>query len=180
MVKGIQGVVQMIAAIPGGWACDRFRRDTILKISSVLGIFCALLTVVAFYKVLSDCLFRFFHSQLLFVQGHLMLIYVAFGFWGIFCALQGPALEALFADSIPNGERSFPITIKHMLTNLAMVVGPGLCIVFFLVYGDSWNLGAFHLPIISLTYILKNSIYSVLLVLRNVRICLCHMYCPFS
>ncbi|ETV99025.1 hypothetical protein, variant 1 [Aphanomyces invadans] len=122
MVKGIQGVVQMIAAIPGGWACDRFRRDTILKISSVLGVFCALLSVIAFY------------------MGHLMMIYVAFGFWGIFCALQGPALEALFADSIPNGERSFPITIKHMLMNTAMVAGPGLCIIFFLIYGDSWNL----------------------------------------
>ncbi|RHY06875.1 hypothetical protein DYB36_005926 [Aphanomyces astaci] len=122
MVKGIQGVVQMISAVPGGWACDHFRRDTILKISSVLGIFCALLSVVAFY------------------MGHLMMIYVAFGFWGVFSALQGPALEALFADSIPNGERSFPITIKHMLMNTAMVAGPGLCIVFFLIYGDSWSL----------------------------------------
>ncbi|RHY32235.1 hypothetical protein DYB32_002742 [Aphanomyces invadans] len=140
MVKGIQGVVQMIAAIPGGWACDRFRRDTILKISSVLGVFCALLSVIAFYMVnngrLSECC-----MILRVAQGHLMMIYVAFGFWGIFCALQGPALEALFADSIPNGERSFPITIKHMLMNTAMVAGPGLCIIFFLIYGDSWNLG---------------------------------------
>ncbi|KAF0718901.1 Aste57867_1401 [Aphanomyces stellatus] len=122
MVKGIQGIVQMLAAIPGGWACDHFRRDTVLKVSSVLGIFCAIFSIVAFSI------------------GHLMLIYVAFGFWGLFCALQGPALEALFADSIPNGERSFPITIKHMLMNTAFVIGPGISLVFFLIYGDTWNL----------------------------------------
>ncbi|KAG9400528.1 hypothetical protein AC1031_010745 [Aphanomyces cochlioides] len=122
VVKGVQGITQMIAAIPGGWACDHFRRDTILKVASVLGVFCAVLSMVAFYI------------------GHMMLIYVTFGCWGLFSALQSPALEALFADSIPNGERSFPITVKHMLMNTAFIVGPAICVVFFLIYGDSWNL----------------------------------------
>ncbi|KAG9400527.1 hypothetical protein AC1031_010745 [Aphanomyces cochlioides] len=125
VVKGVQGITQMIAAIPGGWACDHFRRDTILKVASVLGVFCAVLSMVAFYI------------------GHMMLIYVTFGCWGLFSALQSPALEALFADSIPNGERSFPITVKHMLMNTAFIVGPAICVVFFLIYGDSWNLGTF-------------------------------------
>ncbi|CAK4085047.1 unnamed protein product [Aphanomyces euteiches] len=122
VVKGVQGITQMIAAIPGGWACDHFRRDTILKVASVLGVFCAVLSMVAFYI------------------GHMLLIYVTFGCWGLFSALQSPALEALFADSIPNGERSFPITVKHMLMNTAFIVGPAICVVFFLIYGDSWNL----------------------------------------
>ncbi|KAF0718903.1 Aste57867_1403 [Aphanomyces stellatus] len=122
IVKGVQGIVQMLAAIPGGWACDHFRRDTVLKVSSALGIFCAIVSIVAFSI------------------GHLFLIYVAFGFWGLFFALQGPALEALFADSIPHGERSLPFTIKHILMNVASVIGPIISLVFFVMYGDTWNL----------------------------------------
>ncbi|OQR83831.1 Major Facilitator Superfamily (MFS) [Achlya hypogyna] len=123
MVKGIQGVVQMVAAVPGGYACDHFRRDTVLKVSAVLGLVCIAMSMVAFGI------------------GHLNLIYITFGFWGLFCALQRPALEALFADSIPNGERAYPITIKYTLMNTAMVAGPAICIVFFQLYGDTWSLG---------------------------------------
>ncbi|EQC33405.1 hypothetical protein SDRG_08920 [Saprolegnia diclina VS20] len=122
MVKGIQGVVQMVAAIPGGYACDHFRRDTVLKVSAVLGLVCIAMSMVAFGI------------------GHLNLIYITFGFWGLFCALQRPALEALFADSIPNGERAYPITIKYTLMNTAMVAGPAICIIFFQIYGDTWSL----------------------------------------
>ncbi|OQS05022.1 Major Facilitator Superfamily (MFS) [Thraustotheca clavata] len=122
LVKGIQGVVQMIAAVPGGYACDHFRRDTVLKVSAVLGLGCIIMSLVAFGI------------------GHLNLIYVTFGCWGLFCALQRPALEALFADSVPNGERAYPITIKYTLMNTAMVAGPLVCIIFFQWYGDTWSL----------------------------------------
>ncbi|KAG9400525.1 hypothetical protein AC1031_010744 [Aphanomyces cochlioides] len=127
IVNGVLGLVQMIAAIPGGWAVYHSRRDTILKISSFLGVLSAILSIAAFSI------------------GNMMAVYVAFGFWGLFSALQSPALESLFADSIPNGERSFPITIKHMLQNTAYIVGPAICILFFIIYGDSWNLGRFTL-----------------------------------
>ncbi|KAF0718902.1 Aste57867_1402 [Aphanomyces stellatus] len=130
IVKGVQGIVQMLAAIPGGWASDHFRRDTVLKVSSVLGICGAIFSIIAFSI------------------GHLMLIYVAFAVWGLFFALQGPALEALFADSIPHGERSFPITIKSMLLNTAYVIGPSISLLFFVIYGDTWNVGGLQAVLI--------------------------------
>ncbi|CAK4085048.1 unnamed protein product [Aphanomyces euteiches] len=130
IVNGVLGLVQMIAAIPGGWAVDHSRRDTILKISSFLGVLSAILSIAAFS------------------MGNMMAVYVAFGFWGLFSALQSPALESLFADSIPNGERSFPITIKHMLQNTAYIVGPAICVLFFIIYGDSWNLAGLQTVLI--------------------------------
>jgi MFS family permease len=68
------------------------------------------------------------------------LIYVAFGLWGIFAAFQSPAMEALFADSVPKGQRSLPFTLKHVTQNTALVIGPLCGILLFLHYGDSWAL----------------------------------------
>jgi len=137
IVKGVQGIVQMITAVPGGYACDHFRRDTVLKFSGGIGLVCAILSIVAF------------------ARGHLQLIYVAYGCWGFFCAIQRPALESLFADSIPNGERSFPMTVKYNLMNAAMVVGPVVCICLFTYYGDSWSIPELQMVRI-LVYLPKN------------------------
>ncbi|RHZ10909.1 hypothetical protein DYB31_014465, partial [Aphanomyces astaci] len=71
---------------------------------------------------------------------HMPLLYVVFALWGLFFAIQVPALEALFADSIPQGKRAYPITIRYVLTTVATIVGPCICVVLFQVEGDSWNL----------------------------------------
>ncbi|KAF0718900.1 Aste57867_1400 [Aphanomyces stellatus] len=121
-VKGVQGIVQLLAAVPGGFASDRLRRDTVLKWSAGIGLVCACLTLYALYV------------------NHMTLLYVVFGLWGLFFALQVPALEALFADSIPQGKRALPLTIKYVLTTTATVVGPCICVILFDVEGDAWNL----------------------------------------
>ncbi|ETV66837.1 hypothetical protein, variant 3 [Aphanomyces astaci] len=86
------------------------------------GLSCAFLTLYALY------------------MNHMPLLYVVFALWGLFFAIQVPALEALFADSIPQGKRAYPITIKCVLTTVATIVGPCICVVLFQVEGDSWNL----------------------------------------
>ncbi|KAF0754508.1 hypothetical protein AaE_005298, partial [Aphanomyces astaci] len=72
--------------------------------------------------------------------GHMPLLYVTYGCWGAYFALQRPALEAIFADSVPQGEREVPFTIRYMLMNLSGMVGPLASVIFFLFYGDSWSL----------------------------------------
>ena len=44
---------------------------------------------------------------------------IAFGIWDIFSAFKSPAMETLFADSVPQGKRSLPFTIKHMIQQAA-------------------------------------------------------------
>ncbi|RHY19192.1 hypothetical protein DYB36_010491 [Aphanomyces astaci] len=111
-----------MSTVPGGYASDHCRRDTILKWSAGTGLSCAFLTLYALY------------------MNHMPLLYFVFALWGLFFAIQVPALEALFADSIPQGKRAYPITIKYVLTTVATIVGPCICVVLFQVEGDSWNL----------------------------------------
>ncbi|ETV99064.1 hypothetical protein, variant 4 [Aphanomyces invadans] len=79
------------------------------------------------------------------VQGHMVLLYVAYACWGGYFAIQRPATEALFADSIPNGQREGPMTIKYILMNVAGALGPIASIVFFYLYGDSWSLSGLEI-----------------------------------
>ncbi|GAB9476173.1 hypothetical protein Gpo141_00013243 [Globisporangium polare] len=122
VVKGIQGISQLVFSFPAGYCADRIRRDTILKVSGVIGLVSSVLTFWA-------------------VEGSSMnLLYTTFALWGLFAALQSPAMEALFADSIPHGQRSFPFMLKYNVSNLAMVLGPATSILLFLYYGDAWHL----------------------------------------
>ncbi|RLN77595.1 hypothetical protein BBJ28_00000439 [Nothophytophthora sp. Chile5] len=122
IVKGIQGISQLVFSLPGGYFADRTRRDTILRISGVIGIVAAVIT--------------FLSVEVNSMSG----LYVAFGLWGLFAAFQSPAMEALFADSIPPGKRSFPFMIKYNISNLAQMLGPILSIFLFIYYGDQWQL----------------------------------------
>ncbi|KAJ0397119.1 hypothetical protein P43SY_009401 [Pythium insidiosum] len=122
VVKGIQGISQLIFSFPAGYMADKTRRDTILKVSGAIGLFSTLLTFVAVE------------------QTSLTLLYVAFALWGLFAAFRDPAMEALFADSIPHGQRSFPFMIKYNISNLAMVLGPAMAMLLLLFYGDVWQI----------------------------------------
>ncbi|CAI5739687.1 unnamed protein product [Hyaloperonospora brassicae] len=122
LVKGLQGISQLVFSFPGGYCADHSRRDAVLKLSGALGLVAAATTFVAVNRTSLDGL------------------YVAFGLWGLFAALQSPALEALFADSIAPGRRSYPFMIKYNTSNLAQMLGPVLSIGLFSVYGDEWQL----------------------------------------
>lgn len=122
IVKGIQGISQLVFSFPAGYFADHTRRDLILKISAVLGILTAALT---FFAVEWTSIY---------------MLYVVFGLWGAFAAMQSPAMEALFADSIPQGERSFPFMIKYNISNFAQMLGPALCVFLFIYYGDMWQI----------------------------------------
>ncbi|CAK4706837.1 hypothetical protein LEN26_011302 [Aphanomyces euteiches] len=127
MVTGINGLVRIIATFPAGYASDRFRRDTVLKFAGALGLVCATMSLSAY------------------ISGHMLLLYIAYACWGGYFAIQRPATEALFADSIPNGERSGPMTTKYILMNVAGALGPVASIIFFYVYGDTWSLSGLQI-----------------------------------
>nr|CCA15008.1 Major Facilitator Superfamily (MFS) putative [Albugo laibachii Nc14]CCA25499.1 Major Facilitator Superfamily (MFS) putative [Albugo laibachii Nc14] len=122
IVNGIKGILQLVFSLPAGIASDRVRRDLILKFSGIIGICTSILT---WYALL--------HSSLI-------LLYGAFASWGVFTAFQNPSMEALFADSIPHGKRSFPFMVKYVICNVALICGPLACIVLFIKFGNSWKI----------------------------------------
>ncbi|KAF0718905.1 Aste57867_1405 [Aphanomyces stellatus] len=127
MVTGINGLMRILMTFPGGYASDHFRRDTVLKFAGALGLVCATLSLSAY------------------ISGHMTLVYVAYACWGGYFAVQRPATEALFADSIPNGQRGGPMTTKYILMNVASAMGPIASIIFFYLYGDSWSLSGLQI-----------------------------------
>lgn len=124
VVRGVQALAQLLCAVPAGCAADLLRRDRMLALAGVIGALAAVLTGVALQ-------FAF-----------LPLIYASFALWGVFMALCNPALEALFADSVPAGQRSMPFMLKHVMLNVALVIGPFCAILLFWKYGDAWELAS--------------------------------------
>ena len=47
---------------------------------------------------------------------------------------------ALFADSIPDGQRSHYFTKRSILIKMGQLVGPAVAFVMFLLLGDKWTI----------------------------------------
>ncbi|GMF38952.1 unnamed protein product [Phytophthora fragariaefolia] len=114
----------LVCAFPAGYAADSTRRDRILIVAGIVGVVASVLTAMAFE--LAD----------------IQLIYVAFALWGAFAAIHSSAMEALFADSVPIGQRSAPFTLKYVMRNVALVLGPTSAIFLLWKHGDAWTVAA--------------------------------------
>lgn len=123
VVRGIFGAVQLLSTLPAGFLGDYLRRDTLLKAAGAIGVLASIFTALAF----EICDVR--------------LIYGAFGLWGFFAAVYSPTLEALFADSVPIGQRSWPFTLKYVVLNMALSVGPLAALLLHSEFGDfTWTI----------------------------------------
>ncbi|KAK1948439.1 hypothetical protein P3T76_000728 [Phytophthora citrophthora] len=49
-------------------------------------------------------------------------------------------MEALFADSVPMGQRSVPFTLKYAMRNFTLTLGPLCTILLLWKHGDTWTL----------------------------------------
>ncbi|TFH31392.1 MAG: MFS transporter [Promethearchaeota archaeon] len=114
------GIMMTLVVFPAGVLADHFRRDWILRIASGVGIISAFI---------------------LFSADDLRQIIVALVFWGLYQGLTRPALEALFADSVPSGTRSGIYSIRQFVEQGGMMIGPLINIILFWILGDEWELG---------------------------------------
>ena len=120
-ITAAMGISQLCASIPTGILADKYRRDTLLKIGAVFGIFAAAASIVAA------------------LRPHYLLLVVALVLWGIHWGIVNTSITALFSDSIPDGERSFYFTRRAILINFANMCGPAIALVMFAVMGDTWT-----------------------------------------
>ncbi|MHA1675432.1 MAG: MFS transporter [Promethearchaeota archaeon] len=114
------GIMLTIVVFPSGVMADRFRRDWMLRIASVIGIISLLI---------------------LFFAVNLTQIIVSLIFWGLYQGLTRPALEALFADSVPSGSRSWIYSFRQFVEQMGMMIGPLVNIILFWILGDEWDVG---------------------------------------
>ncbi|MBY9002236.1 MAG: MFS transporter [Candidatus Heimdallarchaeota archaeon] len=113
------GIVLTIFVFPAGLFADKYGRDKLLKIASVIGLASIIIIIVG---------------------NSIVFIFISLSLWGLFQALNRPSLESIFADSVESGRRSKIYSWLHLTRNFAMAAGPFVNIPLFIMFGDSWEL----------------------------------------
>jgi len=126
--EGLQGAAEALAAIPAGFFADKLSREKVLSFSATVGFLATLISSIALL-VPSSQNSKFFQ------------VCFALVLWGIQKGLWSPALEALFADSLPSGNRSELLTLKYSVMIAGTSLGPLFNIVFFGSTEDVWSVG---------------------------------------
>ena len=120
-ITAIMGIAQLAASLPAGYMADVYRRDRVLAVASALGFAAIGSTVAASWWQDYRCLA------------------VALALWGMFGGVANTSLLALFADSIPDGERSHYFTQRSILVTLANLAGPLSALAMFGILGNNWT-----------------------------------------
>ncbi len=118
----IMGISQLLISFPAGVLADKYRRDTMLKISSFVGVIAVTLTIMA--------------SQL----KSFTFLGVGLSFWGIHWGISQTSNYALFADSIHDGERSKYFTRRMIIQFLGNSTGPFAGLIMFSFIGNDWTI----------------------------------------
>lgn len=127
-LSAIEGISQFVAAGISGVIGDLYRRDHLLRISSFVGIAASLLTFLSSYHQASTPIWWW------------SLVAIAPMLWGIFDGMNLTASLALFADSIPDGQRSYYFTLRTVSTTGGQVLGPVGALIMFALLGDEWTI----------------------------------------
>ena len=120
-ITAVLGLSQLVTSIPAGIIADAHRRDVLLKFSSTVGCFAVGVTFWACWRESYVCLV------------------LALAVWGLYYGVTNTTLGALFADSIPLGDRSYYFTQRASLLSLGNVCGPAVSLVLFFKLGDNWT-----------------------------------------
>jgi len=124
ILTGIMGTTQLLSSFPAGILADKFRRDTMLKIASVIGAIAAICTFAAAQSL------------------NFVFLGLALAIWGLFWGICNTSILAMFADSIEDGERTHYFTQRTILQYLGNASGPKVALIMFLNLGDKWTVQA--------------------------------------
>eukprot|EP00943_MAST-04B_sp_MAST-4B-sp1_P002634 g2634.t1 len=125
-ISGSRGIATVIFAFPVAYFADRFRRDRILKFSSIVGFLSLACTVYVF-------------TQLQPGTKNLTILYSCFIGWGLYTVLANPNLESIFADSIETGRRRQIMSQKSATISFAASFGPLLTIIYYWIQGEGFK-----------------------------------------
>ncbi|CAE8592718.1 unnamed protein product [Polarella glacialis] len=123
LAESISGITSLVMAIPVGILVDRHpdRRARLLRASALVGLTAALVGLLA---VLMD---------------EVLLLTLMLVLFGAFSELSSSASEAIFADSIPAGERSGLFVTKAIFSTVGAACGPFISALGLLFLGDVWQ-----------------------------------------
>ncbi|KNC81356.1 hypothetical protein SARC_06316 [Sphaeroforma arctica JP610] len=127
--EGIQGTAQALASIPASILADRYRRDIVLRWSGGIGALGIALTIVALLQPYGHNWYENF-----------LMLCVGMAVFGVYMGMWSPPLYAIYADSIPSGQRSGYETWRYVLSIGSLASGPVSNMVLFLILGNEWGI----------------------------------------
>jgi hypothetical protein len=129
VATGVQGVVNLLVALPAGVLADRIGRQRVLRAAAVVGV------LVSAYWAFCFLWIRHRYSDT-------VLYYCLMGATaslGLLMGIASSPLDAIFADSIESGTRSRLFAYRSSLRTAGGAVGPAVSLVVFLTMGDVWQ-----------------------------------------
>jgi MFS family permease len=124
LTSAATGVTMTLVVFPSGFLADRLRKDWMLRAAAIFGLISV---------------------GILFFANSLIMIFIALIIWGLYQGITRPSLEAIFADSVPTGNRSFLYSWRQLFGQIGMAIAPFLNIILFLIFGDEWDLSILKL-----------------------------------
>lgn len=123
VAESVSGITSLVVAIPVGLLVDRRaeRRAKLLRWSSGLAVMALLFGLAV---LLTD---------------EVAVLFVMLILFGAFMELASSASEAIFADSIPVGERGALYVTKSVISTVGAACGPGVSAVGLALLGDEWE-----------------------------------------
>jgi MFS family permease len=121
-ITAIMGMSQVLVAFPAGHAADKYGRDRVLRLGSLVGFISISILCFAVYK-----------------QNYSTLA-IALAASGVFMGITSPCTMALLADSIREGQRAKYFTHNLQVTRAGQMFGPILALALFSFWGDKWEI----------------------------------------
>lgn len=135
--EGLQGISNLLTAIPSGWLADTYSRSTIIRIGSLLWMLACVCLLAAVVKAEPDS------------QEAFTLLCVALALEGICDGIIFGPLVALMDDSVPAGYRSDVETFNSVACTVANAVGPMISALIFTHSGNTWSIHTMKVIIVT-------------------------------
>mmetsp|Transcript_50498 Transcript_50498/g.117883 ORF Transcript_50498/g.117883 Transcript_50498/m.117883 type:complete len:468 (+) Transcript_50498:72-1475(+) len=140
-IESASGLMSFLSALPVGFAVDSVSRTRLLRFSSYLGLFAAVLGAAAVAlgpSAAYDPITGTHQTPGAFFK---ITLLVSLGLWGVFTNMWTSASAALFADSVPDGvTRRELYALKSTLTLATLSAGPLIALGCTTAFGNHWNL----------------------------------------
>ena len=126
LAEALSGAATLLTALPVGFLADKYSRARVIAGGGVIMLLAAGVTLYALLDVGGGRAY--------------VAICGAMALWGVGGGVVTGPVQALFADSVPRGERSRAYTRLFAAWLVPSCVGPAISAVMFARMGDSWTL----------------------------------------
>ena len=125
--EAVSGLSTLFTALPVGYLADKYSRSGVIAFGGV-----------SYFLAMALTLFAILYTE---HEAHAFLtICVALALWGLGGGIISGPVQALYADSVPQGDRSKSYTYMFAAWLLPSCVGPLISVAMFARLGDHWDL----------------------------------------